>query len=244
MQKYITLFLLLITFSGCEKEIDFKYNSIDKLYIIEGRLNNETTEVIITQTQDMDEIIGSSGLDNAIVTITSDNGITETLQYEDDGYYRSPSEFTGNPGGIYTLSVSIDNELFSSRSTMNKQTQIDTVYFQWLKIVKERMMMCVVEIQDIPDEDNYYCYYMYRNGEKYTWGLLNDRGNDGKVMEEYIFCMWEENENDDEYILHEGDEISIEIHTIDQRAFDYLYSLMLSNRTSSNPISNFKGNCL
>ena len=242
MKKYAyTLILIAFAISGCKKEIDFEYNSIDKLYIIEGRLSNETTEVLITRTQDMTDSVSRAGLGNALVTVSSDNGTVDTLQYDGDGYFRSPSGFTGEAGRNYTLSVSIDDQQFVSQSMMNKQTDIVSADFQWMQILDQRLLMCILIFNDIPDEENYYCYYMNRNGERYRWGLLDDRGN-RETIEEYIVCMMENNElEDEENILNEGDEITIEVHTIDRRAFDYLYSLMLSNRASSNPIKNFSG---
>ena len=244
MKKLIYIILLSIIITSCEKEIDFQYRSIDKLYVIEGLLSNETIKVAITKTQDMGNVVGvNEFIDGVVVSILSDDGNFETLQYE-DGYYISPSGFTGEVGKSYTLSVSIDDDVFVSQSTMNKQTQIDSIHFRWMNILGERLLICVLEIPDIPEEENYYCYYMYRNGERYRWSLLSDKGSENTVIKEYITCMLENGEMHEEDTLKDGDEITIEVRTIDRRTFDYLYSLMLSNRTSSNPLKNFSGECL
>ena len=44
--------------------------------------------------------------------------------------------------------------------------------------------------------------------------------------------------------LQEGDRLLIEIRAIDQRAYDYLYSMQLMDNTGTNPIPNFTGGCL
>ena len=42
----------------------------------------------------------------------------------------------------------------------------------------------------------------------------------------------------------EGDKLRVELRTIDQRAYDYLYSMQIMDNTSTNPIRNFTGGCL
>ena len=45
-------------------------------------------------------------------------------------------------------------------------------------------------------------------------------------------------------VLQDGDQLRIVIRAIDQRAYDYLYSMQHMSSTGTNPIDNFTGGCL
>ncbi len=249
IKEIISLTAFLFLLSACEKEIALDYRSVDPLYVIEGRVTNEITEVLITQTRDMNDGIKGTGLDRATVSITDSDGYTEALQYQPDGYYRSVTGLTGEVGKGYTLSVSIDEEEFTSFSEMNGVVPIDTLYFHWLEVMGERILFARFIFEDRAGEENYYHYRMYRNGEIYRWEVEHDRGSDGMKIQEDFFCTSERTaeknkEEDWDEILYEGDLIELEIQTIDRSTYDYLYSLYISENTSANPVSNFTGNCL
>lgn len=248
-------FLLLITMLliSCEKEIFLNYHSVEKKYVVEGILTNETSEIKITTTRDMEDSTKGKNVENAVVVISSNDGIREVFEYQENGYYRSATNITGYPGKTYTLSVTVDGQEYTSYSTMQHQAEIISAFFQWAKIMNNKILIFEIEIKDIAGEDNYYCYHMYRNGGNYRWDVFNDRGYADDVIPINIFCMSDNTmggndsgnrDVDEDEILSEGDIVTIEIRTIDRRVYDYLYSLGLSERTSANPIDNFTGGCL
>ena len=245
--KGLLLFCLLLT--GCEKEITLDYNSVEKLPVIEGRITNEATEVIITYTRDMEDPVKSTGIDGAVVTISYGNGINETLEYGNNGYYYSPSGLKGQSGTTYTLSVTIDGQEYTSHSTMQNQARIKSTKFEWVNFMNARVLFYGIEIDDIVGEENYYYYNMYRNGENYMWDVFSDRGYTDGVITNDIYCMVESTsgnniDEDPDEILYDGDIITLEVKAIDRRTYDYLYSLILNESASTNPINNFSGGCL
>lgn len=224
------------------------YRSVDPLYVVEGRVTNETAEVLVTRTRDMDDGSDPSPQSDAAVTLTSGSGVRYPLTYDSDGYYRAPG-LTGTVGESYTLTVSVDGREFTSESVMHDAARVDGLYFQWLKVMGQRFVIMTFSFRDIPDEENYYCYRIYRNGENYRWNVLQDRGNDGKTIILDIVCMTEkmaeDNKEDDwDDILYEGDLIVVELQSIDKRTYDYLFSVGLSGSANTNPIDNFAGGCL
>lgn len=241
--------LLAIIITGCEKEIDMGYRTVEPQVVIEGCVTNEAASVLITTTRDMEDSVKVHGRNGATVIIADDKGFSEQLVYEADGRYRSPSRLTGTPGTTYTLTVETDGKTYTSSSVMQRQAVIQSTAFRWEKFMNSRMLYYEVEVEDIKGEENYYCYHMYRNGKPYRWYVFTDKGDvDGSIFVD-IACMdedtAEENKEEDRNdILYEGDRITIEIQTIDRRTYDYLYSLGLSERTSANPIANFSGGCL
>ncbi len=239
---------LLFFFTACEKEIEIGYRSVDPIHVVEGRITNEVAEVLITLTRDMDDGSGPTPQDNATVTLTTENGDHFRLAFGTDGYYRAEG-LTGTVGENYTLKVTVGEKEFTSESRMHDAAGTDELYFQWLKVMGQRFVIMTFSFRDIPDEENYYCYRIYRNGENYRWNVMHDRGNDGKDITVDIVCMTEkmaeDNKEDDwDDILYEGDVIEIELQTIDKRTYDYLFSVGLSDTAGTNPIDNFTGGCL
>ncbi|MCC8132990.1 MAG: DUF4249 domain-containing protein [Tannerellaceae bacterium] len=239
---------LLFVFTACEKEIEMDYRSVEPLYVVEGRVTNEVMEVLVTVTRDMDDGSSPAAQDDAVVTVTAGNGDHFLLSFEPDGYYRVAG-VTGTVGENYLLTVAVDGKEFASESVMHEATGIDELYFQWPKVMGERLVILTFSFEDIPGEENYYCYRIYRNGENYRWNVFHDRGNDGQVITLDIVCMTEQmaedNKEDDwDDILYEGDVVEIELQTIDKRTYDYLFSVGLSDAASTNPVDNFTGGCL
>jgi hypothetical protein len=44
--------------------------------------------------------------------------------------------------------------------------------------------------------------------------------------------------------LQDGDNIKLEIRSIDKLSYDYLYSMQVMDNAGTNPIANFTGGCL
>ncbi len=187
---YLLLFMTLALCS-CEKEINIDYRSIDPLYVVEGRVNNEAIEVLITRTRDMEEGAAGPAVHDATVVLTATDGTTRELQYGEDGYYRPADLLTGEPGETYSLSVAVGGNEFTSHSTMHGSVPIIEVYFHWMKVMSEKLLFCRFTIEDIAGQENYYHCRMYRNGEVYRWGIYYDRGLDGQLLPEDFICMSE-----------------------------------------------------
>lgn len=239
------LFLLI----SCEKEIQLDYRSIDPLYVVEGRVNDEALEVKVSQTRDMETKEAGSPVEDATVVVTPAGGSATSLQYESDGYYRSDELPKGVVGTTYSLAVTVDDQTFSSSSFMNGAAEIADFQFLWLDMLNDKFLFCRFSVEDRPGEENYYYYRVYRNGALYKWDVFDDRGLDGELVLEDFLCTSKSQidankEEDWDEILYEGDEIEVELQSIDRLSYDYLYSLGLSQGSSANPIANFTGGCL
>ncbi|MDE5785501.1 MAG: DUF4249 domain-containing protein [Duncaniella sp.] len=82
--------------AGCEKELDFKYNEIDPITVIEGELTPDGISVGITMTIPMNEPMDLTRLTDATVSLHDlTAGEQVTLRPDNDGY------FTGAVSGIY-----------------------------------------------------------------------------------------------------------------------------------------------
>lgn len=244
----LALSALVIMLASCEKEISIDYNDVVPLLVIEGNVNNESVEVVISETRNMDDAENRIHTD-ALIYLSDSNGNIEVLDCDPDGIYRSKSIREGIPGVTYTLEVTRDDKTYVSSSTMQNPVEIISAEFSWEDFMNTKMLYYTIEFADIVGEDNFYCYRMFRNGEPYRWSVLSDRGSNDEHILVDIACMSEEQVNDGKEedlddILNPGDEIMLEIQTIDKTTYDYLFSLLLSERTSTNPLPNFSGGCL
>ena len=241
MKKYVSLlFCLNIVLSSCEKDIDIDYHQVPSLYVVEAYVNNTNMEAPISRTNNMDDNRTKSDISNAKVIVTGDDGSSERLNYLSNGRYYSKSK--GIPGVTYTITIDLDGEHFTSTSTMQNKPTINSFRVVRKKIATEWFQIGELKFPDLPNEDNWYFMHIYRNDLGYRWAVLDDR-NDPNNERQQLFTFFREGEGGSD-VLRDGDKLRIELYTIDQRAYDYLFSMQMMENTGTNPIPNFSGGCL
>ena len=242
MKKNILLYFSLNMFllSSCEKDIEIDYHQVPSLYVVEASVSNTNMEARVSKTQNMDDNNTQSDISNAVVVITGDDGSSNRLGYLSNGRYYSKSK--GVPGVTYTITVDVDGEHFTSTSTMQKKPTINSFRVIRKKIATEWFQIGELNFQDLPNEDNWYFMHIYRNDLGYRWAVLDDR-NDPNNERQQLFTFFREGDGGSD-VLRDGDDLRIELHSIDQRAYDYLFSMQMMDNTGTNPIPNFSGGCL
>lgn len=242
MKYSVLLFFCLniVLLSSCEKDIEIDYHQVPSLYVVEASVSNTNMETRISRTQNMDDNSSKSDINNAVVVITGDDGSNNQLKYLSNGRYYSSSR--GVPGVTYTITVDIDGEHFTSTSTMQNKPTINSFRVIRKKIATEWFQIGELKFQDLPNEDNWYFMHIYRNDLGYRWAVLDDR-NDPNQERQQLFTFFREGEGGSD-VLRDGDDLRIELYTIDQRAYDYLFSMQMMENTGTNPIPNFSGGCL
>ncbi len=246
--KYLYYIVALCLLCSCEEEIQLDYRPIEPIYVIEGHVSNEGSEVVITGTRDIEDPVLKTGIKVQSVVMSSDNGIKETLTYGEEGIYRSLS-FVVIPDETYTLTVVIDGESYTSSSTMPGFTEIVSTSMRWEEMMGNDMLHLIVDVSDKADNVNYYYYRILRNGKLFKWNVVRDLDSSNNTMQFDISCMSrdkaEKNDPDDyDSILFEGDDITVEVRAIDMKAYDYLFSAKLSGQNHSNPVYDFNGEVL
>ena len=242
MKYSVLLFFCLniVLLSSCEKDIEIDYHQVPSLYVVEASVSNTNMEARISRTQNMDNNSSKSDINNAVVVITGDDGSNNQLKYLSNGRYYSSSR--GVPGVTYTITVDIDGEHFTSTSTMQNKPTINSFRVIRKKIATEWFQIGELKFQDLPNEDNWYFMHIYRNDLGYRWAVLDDR-NDPNQERQQLFTFFREGEGGSD-VLRDGDDLRIELYTIEQRAYDYLFSMQMMENTGTNPIPNFSGGCL
>jgi len=235
----VSLFSFLLMVS-CEKEIDIDYRSVEPIYVVEASVSNEGMKARVSQTQDVDNNSTTSDVTDARVIVTGSDGSETILKHQKNGNYLSA--VNGQVGVTYQIDVEVDGHHFTSTSTMPPMPKVNRFHFIWKKIMSERFLVGELLFQDIPNEDNWYFSHIYRNNLGFRWAVKRDDQNPNKELQQ-LFSIAREGSNDKD-LLVEGDKLHIELRSIDQRAYDYLYSMQIMDNTNTNPIRNFTGGCL
>ena len=242
MKKYILLFICLNIFllSSCKKDIEIDYHQVDPIYVVEASVSNMGMEARISMTNNMDDNSTISDISEAKVVITGSDGTEEILNYTKNGIYKSTA--TGIPEVEYTIDITLDGHHFTSSSIMQKLPMMNSFRFIRKKIVTENYQMGELMLQDIPNEDNWYFMHIYRNKLGYRWAVKRDDQNPNGELQQ-LFTFAREGSNDED-LLQEYDQLHIEIRAIDQKTYDYFYSMQIMDNTGTNPVPNFTGGCL
>ncbi|MCR4852198.1 MAG: DUF4249 family protein [Prevotella sp.] len=243
--------LLLLALTSCEHEIDFTYLEGDAKVVIEGYVTNEGVSVRVGRTTSMTATETQPPISDAEIWIDCDDGTSEQLVYNSQyGAYFSTTGMVGQAGHTYHMRALVDGHTYEASSDMQQPAPIDTVFFRSIKVMEERLFLFSLKAKD-PDADerNFFWYKLMRENKDYRWGCRSDRGGDYGWFEYDIACSTEKDltkevDDDNEEPLHEGDTLQLMLMTTDYDTYEYIQSLLTSERTTSNPITNIKGGAL
>lgn len=224
--NYLLPLLFGVTLAACEKEIDFKYHDIPAIPVIEGVLTPEGIRVGITLTTPMDEPMDLTRQEVGRVSLTDmDSAESFSLLQDEEGYYSSDTP--GIQGHRYRLEVENEGRLYSCETEMYGAIGIISAELAWIKMPYDDVAVLQVIYTDnphVPEE----CYWVrvYRNGKIYMWNTQSDRTAENGTMTFFAMTSRRDTEAEDEDdLLLDGDEVTIEISPISRTMHDYLEAL-------------------
>ncbi|MCW3787311.1 DUF4249 domain-containing protein [Plebeiibacterium sediminum] len=239
--KFLATSALFILLYSCTETIDIDFNDFDNQYVIEGNVSTDEAPLIsITSTINFDEPNEFPGVPGARVTLTDDLGNIDVLDEISTGLF-SKDGFIGQEGRTYSLSVELNNELFSSVCKIPNQVMLDSISIEkeeasiWSDVDADSIYNVFVYFQDPIEVDNYYFFVEYVNGEQVRSFPMSDEYSDGEYLD------WELHTHDRE--LNVGDVVTVEMRCISEDVFEYLRDLDQDNgmsATPTNPITNIQ----
>lgn len=239
--KYICFFWGLFLIS-CEEVVDLDLPEMKPRLVIDASITDGShCTVIITQSQgfkqDITDIVRIEG---AEVFLKDSRGKIDTLHMSKyRGVYES--SWSGIAGIEYTLIVIYDGHTYEAKATIPRIVFVDDVYIYNAKIGKTDWYSPCVVFNDPPKIDNYYHSVVYVNGSPLrTLYLHDDEHTDGLTVQRILYYNKEHNGDHD---LEEGDQIRVELYSLDKGSYTYFKSINDSS-SSNNPTSNFSGNVL
>ncbi len=246
--KTIFLFLIMWFFYSCEKVIDIELKNSDVKFVVEGIITNEpgSCRVYLTRTKPFNEDNNFPKVSGATVKV-KDNNVEYTLTESAPGVYETVA-ITGAAGHEYQLTVAINNEAFTAFCSMPQPAVIDTLYISPGPF--GQFKFATIAFRDPAGVKNGYRFVQYVNGVKdpmIFWG--NDEFIDGRL--EVIQLDTGVDKKDDPRNIKSGDEVTIEMHSLDEAIYKYWYSLRSGGGDGSantaapaNPLTNIKGGAL
>jgi len=246
--KKIFFLILLPIFFGCEEIIELDLNSSNPEIIIEANLSNTYNFVLITESTDYYNPNKYIPISNAEVIIRENDGTSYFLEETAPGEY-GHNNLLAVPESQYTIEVNYDEKVYSAASYAPPTIYIDSIDYKLEDVPfhDEKNLELHVYFQDNPDQSDYARFVVYKNGDviKKRIFLYEDRLANGNYIDFFFF-------NFDDEVFQSGDEITVQMLTIDELAFTYYKTLRKAIARSgsgpfgpaapANPISNWSNN--
>lgn len=235
---------LLICFASCEKEIDVNLKSVPPRIAIEGIVKHEQLATVhVTHTLDFNNNDGYPHLSGAIVTISDDQGNSEVLKQDANGWYTA-EYIRGEIGRKYNLSVKYEGQEYTATSTMPPHVPLKSITFQKVPLIDYAVP--VIHFADPAGELNrYYRALVFINGKQNPDMKENPISTEFVDGDNDIAYPIDINTNDsDNDPIEKGDELTIEFQCIDKGTYKFFDSLVNQVGTPTNPISNISNGAL
>ncbi|SFE60772.1 protein of unknown function [Chitinophaga sp. CF118] len=247
MKNIVRIIFIALVLTSCEKVVELKYKGNQSRIIIEGNITNEAGPyfVRITKSISLPDTGTYPAIDNAIVTISDDAGYNEILTPQQNGMYRT-NALIGEEGRTYTLTVQVENEVYTAQSTMPQHVTFDSIKVEQVLFAGDTERNLIPVYKDPITKGNNYRFVLSVNNKLINQHLvLNDEVRNGNVN------ILKLEINDDDLKLKRGDELSIKMQCIDKKValFYTTLALMADNgpgggTAPNNPPSNISNGAL
>jgi len=270
MKNLLYIFLLsTIIYTSCEDPYDVTLQEADSQLVVDAWLTNEdkVQEIKLTWSQNYLQNTFAQGIEDAIVTVESDNGNTYDFTHTANGRYvwtPTPGNTIGSIGDNYTLNINHGNNSYFATSTMNDVPVIDSIMQEYRddEVFADDGIYCQFFARDLPGIGNTYWIKTFRNdtflNKAIEFNIAYDAAFDnGADVDGIIFItpvrelINPVNNSGIPTPWTVGDIITVEIHSITRASFDYLEILrdQLLNSLNgifaeplANPIGNIQSN--
>jgi len=165
-KKYFLLFCLFIVINSCTKELPFPDTNDKPQVVVNSLFSPDSTFLVqLSESCHLQQTnCDFKAIDNAQVEIKDENGILlTTLNNEGDGIY-SPSNFSLENNTTYQIEVNHSN---LSEGALKGKTNVPKDFAATLmgfeEVIMERRVVWSfdIEIEDNPDEENFYVLQGY-----------------------------------------------------------------------------------
>ncbi len=255
MKKYSTLvigFLTIIVFFSCEDQITVDLPKSEPTVVIDAWINNKTEKQVIKVMQTIPYFDQSflPGINDAIVRVedlTKQPVVYEFVKGEEDGTYEwepwSDQPSFGIVGHEYKLTVQIDEAVYEAYSTMGRVPRIDSLTFRFEKgnSFFADSYVAGFYADDPSGPGDTYWIKTWKNGQflnkpseiNISWDA---GGSPGAIVDGITFIRsvrdlinpFDQDENGKFLSPYEpGDSIRVEIHSITNEAYTFLYDVFI-----------------
>jgi hypothetical protein len=243
MKKIIPFGVAILMLTACEKEIDIDLNSADPQLVIEAVITDEPGPhyVKLSRTANFSDPNTFDAVSGALVIISDNTGITDTLSELSPGYYQT-SVIVGQTGNTYQLHIENAGKNYFATATMPTEVMLDSLRFNLLVFPGANNSFATVPVfTDPATTGNNYRFVQTVNGfTDPALNLFNDNVNNGIVNQRPVFTP--------NTPVETGDTVTLEMRCLDASTYLYYYTLSAiagngpgGGTTPSNPPNNITG---
>jgi hypothetical protein len=224
----------IIALYSCQKVIDVELNPSSPKYVVTGNITDQPGpyEIKVTSSINFDQDNNFPTVSGAKVYITDQTAsFTDTLVEVSAGRYRT-HVWTGVPGHTYKLVVKMENEMFSSVSTMPAPVALDSLYAKSATFGDGTDIVAVYD-DPVGLGNSYHLVLTIQDSLSQEIYLHNDKINNGSRVSHVL---------NNDIDIKTGDTITVKLQCIDAAVYDFYYSLDQALKQNSAVISNPKTN--
>jgi hypothetical protein len=242
--SYIILLTMALTFHSCEDVIEVDLNDATPELLIEANVSDTTGPytVRVSMTVGFNQVNNFQGVDGAFITLSDNNGLTDTLTQVSNGIYTTHN-LRGSINSSYSMFAIVNEKQYSSLSQMPSKTNLDSLYTTTNGgggFGNSNKIKVVPKYRDPVGVNNFYRFILYINGVQTDDVFVqSDKNRDGQVFNQPLVSRT---------TINPGDFISIDMQCIDENVYKYFNSLarnfrrgLNQSQTPVNPPSNITG---
>lgn len=240
-KNFHLLFLALAFLVSCEEEVSLNLDQIAPKLVVNALVTDKPnwSWVNLSLSTPFDSKLTPRVVDDALIIIRDEDGLIDTFQYYDLGYYFKTDNWTGVVGKKYFLEIYYNGELFESSSEMLPVPQLDSINYRYGYNVESDKTGYFVSafFQEPPGISNYYRWLYYRN-DSLAWTkeyISTDQLFSGEYVKGYEFRKK----------AKLGDTIRIEQYSLQHDAYEFLRQLKEQEKFGDpfdTPPANVQGN--
>ena len=270
MRQSIKILFLFILLSSCEDQITPELEDAPPVVIVDAFLTNQDSiqQIKVMLSAPYFENAPLDGVSGAVVEVFNSNGTTVLFAEEEPGVYEWDPGINGpiaDIGDTLTLNISIQDDLYSAISVLNRVPDIDSISFRFEEenLFLPDSYFAEFWSRDLIGAGDTYWIKSYKNGaylnQPNEINIAFDAGfSEGGNVDGLIFIPpirdainpFEEDENDDfQSPFEDGDSVFVEIHSISNETFFFLNEVRIQTdrpggfaELFATPLSNVRTN--
>jgi len=247
MKKLIYIFIAIVAFSSCQKDVDIDLNANNPSIVIEGIYTAEdsTVSVRITKTVNYFGSDPVPEINNATVTITDHNGVSQSVPFIISGNYVL-TNYVPEYNTIYTLNVVAGGTSYTAQCKMASPVQLEVPTYSWFPggFGLDPGFIMDMSFLDPADTVNFYAAVLTVNGEELNRldeiTTQDDVITDGNNLTRPLFGVAQ---------IDSFDVVGLELRSIDEVIYDYINEAAgivggSSSAAPGNPTTNWDNGAL
>jgi len=230
MKNILTFLCLALLFISCEDVVEVNLEEAQSRLVVDAALQwkkgttGEEQTIKLSRTRGFFEQEPVT-VSNANITVVNANGATFNFEEQNPGEYKTQN-FIPEIDMDYTLSIEIDNQLYTAKETLKPVVPIDSIQQNNEGGFSGQNIELKAFYTDPADVENYYLFKFFVPFAAFPeFEIYDDEFNDGNS----IFGLYSDED------LEPGMDIVIENHGVSEAYYNFLIILLAQAGSAGGP---------